>query len=60
MNSAKKMANPTVKLIRFESADVIATSIPAPVLGDHEMIIPMGQAFVSPNPMASYQEPISQ
>ena len=62
MNSNKKMGQPILELIRFDCADVIATSgIPSLILGDYDQIIVApGQPFISPNPMSNYQEPISQ
>ena len=62
MNSNKKMGQPILELIRFDSADVIATSgIPSVILGEYEQIMIPGQtSYISPNPMSNYQEPISQ
>lgn len=56
----RKMEQPKLDVIRFDSADVIATSgMPLFTPDDHEMIIPMNQNSGS-NPLSGYNEPNGQ
>ena len=56
VESAKKMGFLRLEVIRFDSADVIATSLdPSLSLDEHELIIPtygQGQTSVVPNPFS--------